>query len=117
LIGIAGYWFFQKKKKSNIENNNFIELNDAEKKVFDVLVSNKQEGGLSAEQLNEMLEISSKSIENQRKLRSDFLKSFEFKLSQIYQISTPVERIPSKTDKRMLAYVLNTMILEKAKLS
>jgi hypothetical protein len=117
LAGITGYWFFQKKKKSNNENNNFMELNDIEKKVFDVLFANKQEGGLSAEQLNEMLEISSKSIENQRKLRSDFLKSFEFKLSQIYQISTPVERIPSKIDKRMLGYALNTVILEKAKFS
>jgi Domain of unknown function (DUF4172) len=69
------------------------------------------------EQLNEMLEISSKSIENQRKLRSDFLKGFEFKLSQIYHISTPIERISSKTDKRMFGYALNTVILEKIKLS
>ena len=115
LVGIMSYWFFQKKKKSNNENNNFIELNDIEKRVFDVLVSNTQEGGLSAEQLNEILEIGNKSIENQRKLRSDFLKGFEYKLNQIYQTSTPIERIPSKTDKRMLGYILNTMILEKAK--
>lgn len=115
LVGIAIFWFFQKRKKSNIENNNFIELNDIEKRVFHVLISNTHEGGLSAEQLNEILEIGNKSVENQRKLRSDFLKGFEYKLNQIYQIATPIERIPSKTDKRMLGYTLNTSILEKAK--
>lgn len=41
------------------------------------------------------------------------LKNFENKLSQIYKISNPIERIPSQADKRMMGYILNIEILGK----
>lgn len=110
-------------KKRNVNNkgkvaeeiNSFIELEESEKLLFDTLILNSQSGGLTSEQINELLGFTNKSLENQRKLRSDFLKNIEKKLTHIYQIGNPIERIPSKIDKRMIGYVLNPKLLELIK--
>jgi hypothetical protein len=112
LIVLIGFIFLKQKKIQH--NQKVVSLNTIEKRVLTELIINKREEGLSAEQLNELIEIDKKSLENQRKLRSDFLKTFEAKLSQIYQVSNPIERIPSNTDKRMMAYKLNEAILKRA---
>lgn len=114
LVGGLIFIFLRRNQRKLIDSQRIVELNDIEKKVFEDLKTNKREEGLSTEQLNNLLEIGSKSIENQRKLRSDFLKNFEAKLSQIYQVSNPIERIPSKTDKRMMEYKLSEEILRRA---
>lgn len=112
MIVFTGFIFLKQKKKQHTQQ--VVSLNTIEKRVLTELIINKREEGLSAEQLNELIEIDKKSLENQRKLRSDFLKIFEAKLSQIYQVPNPIERIPSNTDKRMTAYKLHEAILKRA---
>lgn len=104
-----------KKGKVAEEISSFIELDESEKLLFDTLILNSKSGGLTSEQINELLGFTNKSLENQRKLRSDFLKNIEKKLTHIYQISNPIERIPSKIDKRMIGYALNPKLLELIK--
>jgi hypothetical protein len=90
-------------------------LNSLEIKMIEVLMKNYEKGGISSEQISALLEINDKNIDNQRKLRHEFIKSLNLKLKMIYNFENSVERNPSSTDKRIYDYQLNEEIFKKLK--
>jgi len=90
-------------------------LNSLEINMIKVLMKNYEKGGISSEQISALLEINDKNIDNQRKLRHEFIKSLNLKLKMIYNFENSVERNPSSTDKRIYDYQLNEEIFKKLK--
>jgi low affinity Fe/Cu permease len=97
-------------KKRKKEAQTFSFEND-EKRVLDVLLTN--DTGLTTDEINDLLNLSHKTIDNQRKLRNEFLKALNLKLYQMYEVKDAIERITLELDKRMVKYVLNSAIREK----
>lgn len=119
---VACYMFFKNKNESKNKNDNkdtFLSshnLNDIEIKMVEVLIENHEKGGMSTEQINDLLIINDKSIENQRKIRYEFIKSLNLKLKMIYNFDNSIERTPSSTDKRIFNYQLNDEIMQELKI-
>jgi hypothetical protein len=76
IVFLVIYYMFIKDKSSNknvfLSSNN---LNNVEIEMVEVLIENHEKGGISTEQINDLLNINDKSIENQRKIRHEFIKS------------------------------------------
>jgi len=116
LVSFVIYNKFFKHK--NIKKYVFLgsnALNSLEIKMIEVLMKNYEKGGISSEQISALLEINDKNIDNQRKLRHEFIKSLNLKLKMIYNFENSVERNPSSTDKRIYDYQLNEEIFKKLK--
>jgi NADPH-dependent 7-cyano-7-deazaguanine reductase QueF-like protein len=105
-------------KNKNIKKYVFLgsnALNSLEIKMIKVLMKNYEKGGMSSEQISALLEINDKNIDNQRKLRHEFIKSLNLKLKMMYNFENSIERNPSSTDKRIFDYQLNEEIFKKLK--
>jgi hypothetical protein len=86
---------------------------DDEKKVLNILITS--ESGLTTDEINDILNLSYKTLDNQRKLRNEFLKALNLKLYQMYEVKDVIELTTLELDKRMVKYVLNSAIREKIK--
>jgi len=116
LVSFVIYNKFFKHK--NIKKYVFLgsnALNSLEIKMIEVLMKNYEKGGISSEQISALLEINDKNIDNQRKLRHEFIKSLNLKLKMMYNFENSIERNPSSTDKRIFNYQLNEEIFKKLK--
>lgn len=105
--------------KNRIINKNKLggvnNLNDVDIEMIKILIENFDKGGISTEQISTFLNINDKSIENQRKIRHEFIKSINLKLKMIYNIDNSIEKIPSMIDKRIFDYQLNSEIIQELK--
>ena len=90
-------------------------MHSLEIKMIEALIKSHKKGGINSEQINDLLEINDKNIDNQRKLRHEFIKSLNLKLKMMYNFENSVERNPSRTDKRIFNYQLNEEIFKKLK--
>jgi len=90
-------------------------MNNLEVKMIDDLIRNHKKGGINTEQINDLLEIDDKSVDNQRKIRHEFIKTLNLKLKMTYNFDNSIKKKPSKTDKRIFNYQLNEDIIEKLK--
>jgi hypothetical protein len=118
LMIISFIIYFKFFKDKNIKKYVFYSsnaLHSLEIKMIEVLINNYEKGGISSEQINDILEINDKNIDNQRKLRHEFIKSLNLKLKMMYNFENSVERNPSRTDKRIFNYQLNEEIFKKLK--
>jgi hypothetical protein len=116
IVFLVIYYMFIKDKSSNknvfLSSNN---LNNVEIEMVEVLIENHEKGGISTEQINDLLNINDKSIENQRKIRHEFIKSLNLKLKMIYNFDNSIEKKPSNIDKRIFDYQLNYEIIQEFK--
>jgi hypothetical protein len=76
---------------------------------------NFEKGGMHTEEINDLLEIDDKSIDNQRKIRHELIKTLNLKLKMMYNFDNSIVRNPSNSDKRIFNYQLNEEIIEKLK--
>jgi hypothetical protein len=116
LVSFVIYNKFFKNK--NIKKYVFLgsnALHSLEIKMIEVLMKNYEKGGISSEQISALLEINHKNIDNQRKLRHEFIKSLNLKLKMMHNFENSIERNPSSTDKRIFDYQLNEEIFKKLK--
>lgn len=111
LVGC--YMFFKNKNNNKDTFLSSHNLNDIEIKMVEILIENHEKGGMSTEQINDLLIINDKSIENQRKIRYEFIKSLNLKLKMIFNFDNSIERTPSSTDKRIFNYQLNDEIMQE----
>lgn len=108
-IGIVVYYRFKKQKKHfPVINNNSYRFGTLElillKKLIEV---NKQPGKfISVIQINEMLNLETKSPENQRRIRTKFLNDLNLKLLVNFQVQDAIERFQFEEDKRLTLYRL-----------
>ena len=116
LVSFIIYYKFFKDKSSNqnVLFSSYI-FNSLEIKMIESLINNHENGGIRTIQINDLLGISNKSVDNQRKIRHQFIKSLNLKLTKSYNTHVAIERNSSNTDKRIYNYQLNEVILKKLK--
>lgn len=109
IIVLIIYYLFRRKNKSGIDINEF------EKEFIMKLIS--QKGSIiNIENLNYLLGLSKKSIEIQKKNRSEFLNKLNQKLKDILNTEDNIIiRIKEEEDKRVFVYQLNLEYFEKIK--
>jgi len=90
-------------------------LNSLEIKMIQVLIQNYEFGGISSEQICDLLEIDDKTIDNQRRLKHELIKTLNLKLKMLHNIDNAIERKQSSIDKRIFNYQLNDDIFKKLK--
>jgi hypothetical protein len=107
IIFLLIYYLFRKKNKSGIDINEF------EKEFIMKLIS--QKGAIiNIENLNYLLGLSKKSIEIQKKNRSEFLNKLNQKLKdELNTEDNIIIRIKEEEDKRVFVYQLNVEYFEK----
>jgi hypothetical protein len=107
IIVFIIYYLFRKKNKSGID------INDFEKEFIMKLIS--QKGAIiNIENLNYLLGLSKKSIEIQKKNRSEFLNKLNQKLKDVLNTEDNIIiRIKEEEDKRVFVYQLNLEYFEK----
>jgi len=107
IIVLIIYYLFRNKNKSGIN------INDFEKEFIMKLIS--QKGAIiNIENLNYLLGLSKKSIEIQKKNRSEFLNKLNQKLKDVLNTEDNIIiRIKEEEDKRVFVYQLNLEYFEK----
>jgi len=116
IVSIIIYYKFFKDKTSNqnVLFSSYV-FNSLEIKMIEALINNHENGGIRTIQINDLLGISDKSVDNQRKIRHQFIKSLNLKLTKSYKTQFAIERNSSNADKRIFNYQLNQVILKKLK--
>lgn len=76
-----------------------------EEKILEQLLVN-WEGGISVPELNKLLNVGSKSAENQRQRRHLVIKELNTKLFVLFNIRECIIRIPETLDSRKMRYVI-----------
>ncbi|MBA4850195.1 hypothetical protein [Emticicia sp. BO119] len=111
---IVSILFYLKRPKAKKEVFGLSDkLDDVEKALLAILIQEHNTEGIDTEQINVLLKVNNKTIENQRKTRHDFIKALTSKLELIYGIEEPIEKIPSSIDKRIFNYKLNGQLFKK----
>lgn len=113
-IALAALLFYLKKDTGKKDDFGLSEkLDKVEKDLLVLLIRNHTSEGIDTEQINTLLMLNSKTIENQRKVRHDFIKALIPKLELIYGIENPIEKVPTSVDKRIFNYKLNEALFRK----
>lgn len=108
FVGFISFTIYKKKRK--IEPS----FDDLERKLLNTLM-HAGENYIPTNELNDILECSSKSQENQRRIRFMTIKQVNEKLAFYYNIKDAIERTPSTEDKRLINYRLKKGVREKIK--
>ena len=96
-VGI-GYYVYVRSKKPNLD------WDEADLNLVKALMDASE--GLSTVEVNEILGISTKNIDNQRKLRLQVISNINHKFQVKYNIRNVIIRNPSSVDKRQSLYSL-----------
>ncbi len=110
LVGIVLLIVFILKKKRKLEPS----FDSMERKLLNALIV-AGESSISTNELNEILDCSQKSQENQRRIRFMIIKQVNEKLAFYYNIKNAIERTASTEDKRLITYRLKKGVKEKIK--
>jgi hypothetical protein len=99
IMGISVVYVMFKRRKKPV-----LDLDESEIALIQALM--KSSDGLSTVEVNEILGISSKNIDNQRKLRLQVISNINHKFQLKYRIANVIIRNPSAVDKRQSLYTL-----------
>lgn len=99
ILVVLTIFLFRKRRKKSFK------LDDVETKLLTHLLRAK-EHSISTLDLNELLDCSTKSQENQRRIRYVILNQLNQKLENQLSIKNTIERTPSEEDKRIFNYHL-----------
>ncbi len=116
LLGYLLMRFKRKEIKLVIDTSQpevLVTFNEIEEKIIAVLKANVDGLGVDSNQINELLQINDKLPDNQRKIRNDFMKALNQKLTKIYQVEEAIIRKPSVHDKRYYFYQLSKIVFDK----
>lgn len=92
------YYLYRLKKKPALD------LDESELKLINALINAKE--GLTTVEVNEILGISIKNIDNIRKLRLQIISNINHKFQVKYRLDYVIIRFPSAVDKRQSLYTL-----------
>jgi len=125
LIMLFIAFLYNKKAIKNSSSNNRVELNDiielneknvsnnefnnVEKEIINLIIDNSEKKSfISVEQLNDIMGLKKKSLEIQKRVRSESINRINHKFNIIYnQNSIFIERVKSKEDARYYNYMIN----------
>jgi hypothetical protein len=110
LVSIMVIIMFIYKTKRKLEPS----FDAMERKLLNALIV-AGESSISTNELNDILDCSHKSQENQRRIRFMIIKQVNEKLAFYYNIKNAIERTASTEDKRLITYRLKKGVKEKIK--
>lgn len=108
VMGGIGAYFFNKKQKSKsrLFNGSNIHFDQVELALIKNILIKGQNGSLTTQEVNTILNLDSKTLENQRKLRVQIIKEINHKIKLEFNIDEAIERSDSDEDKRLNIYRL-----------
>ena len=112
------YWILRHKRlqiESNNESESSIQFTRQEQIILREMIKQHEVGGIEVQQFNELLEISHKATDNQRKIRNEVVKSLSLKLPNITNSAENIIRTQIEEDKRSYRYVLTNEAFELLK--
>lgn len=125
--GISWYWYYigllliiiimtilKWKRKESIEGDELI-FTELEKRFLNKLLDLKPNEYLNTFEINDILDASDKSQENQRKIRFNVIGQINKKLKSRYNWDNAIERKPLPEDKRLTVYMLDPLVLAELK--
>jgi hypothetical protein len=116
LVLVILFYTYKKIKRKKIENKQVIEndissneFNNIEIDLISALIKNSENNSfLNVNDINEILGIKKKSLEIQKRVRSETINNINHKFNiKFNQKVTFIEREKSKVDKRFYNYIIN----------
>ena len=104
LLGVV-FTYFRKNKKQLQLN-----LDESELSLLNTLLTSKQ-GGLTTIEVNDLLGLAKKNLDNQRKLRLNIISNINHQIYLKYRIDNAIIRISASDDKRQSLYTLKNEVL------
>jgi hypothetical protein len=104
LLGIVFMYYRKNNKRFQLN------LDQQEFSLLNALIAT-QEGGLTTVQVNDLLDLSKKNLDNQRKLRLNIISNINHQIYLNYRIENAIVRSSSADDKRQSLYTLKTDVL------
>ena len=109
-VGVWAFYLYQKPEKhlANINNINDY-FSQLERLLLKKLIEAEEQPDnfISVIQINEILNLETKTPENQRRIRTKFLNDLNLKLLAYCQVRDAIERLQFEEDKRLILYRLN----------
>lgn len=114
LVTVLGLVYKSRlKADSNIKLK--VNFSEQELKLIQLLLEEESRTGIDSNKMNEVLGIEDKLPENQRKLRTEFIKELNRKLEKEYKVKDALIRKSSESDKRYSLYLLSDEVFYQLK--
>ena len=107
IVGIVSFFWW--KKKHRIQNS-IVDFTITERKLLEKFLELNNEEFLSTNDVNDILDTSNKSLDNQRRIRVNLINDLNKKLNQNFNVENAIERMSLTEDKRLTSYRLNNQI-------
>ncbi len=120
IIVLFVVWFSFKKRNiteiyslsesTTVVNENQNEFSIIEKNLIEQIIYHNEKGSyLSGDQLNNILGVSKKSLETQKKVRGDTINRINYKFKILFEKENElIERNRSENDRRFYNYIINS---------
>jgi hypothetical protein len=105
LIFFGIIFTFYRKNKKKLQ----LHLDDQEVRLLNILLASPQ--GLTTIEVNDVLALSNKNLDNQRKLRLNIISNINHQIYLKYRVENAIVRIPSSVDKRQSLYTLKKVLM------
>lgn len=110
IMGLGVFWLYNQRNKKGQLLNHF---KGVEKSFLEALIEASPQKGLSAEQVNQLLNTEKKSPETQRQTRSKFKNQLNMRIESLTGIKEAIEDEKNNSDGRMKDYFLKPQAIEK----
>jgi hypothetical protein len=107
IVGIVSFLLWTKKHRIQ---NSIVDFTITERKLLEKFLELNNEEFLSTNDVNDILDTSNKSLDNQRRIRVNLIKDLNEKLNQQFSVENAIERKSLTDDKRLTSYRLNNQI-------
>lgn len=111
VLVFAGFLYYAKRRKQK----KYLSFDAQETAFLKALMSLDSESYLSTVEVNELLGLSGKTLENQRRIRLNTIAQINQKIQLFFHIEKAIERHTSPEDKRLTRYSLNSSALKALK--
>lgn len=108
ILLILGGLVYTRKAKVTVK----IQLNKSERDLLHALLMKKPGEVLTTLEINEILGLNAKTMENQRRIRTNVINQINRKILDVFTIDDAIERKASAEDKRITLYRLKPQIYE-----
>lgn len=105
---ILGGFIYTRKSKPTLK----IQLNKSERDLLLVMLMKNSGEFLTTLEINDILGLGSKTMENQRRIRTNVINQINSKILEVFNIEDAIERESSAEDKRVILYRLKSQIYD-----
>lgn len=113
-LGVGGVWWWRRKTAdvgaltpvSGTPALDLSRLDSLERRMLQALLDSHERGGITSEQLTNVLSLGTRTPENQRRIRSEVINGLNTKLQLALGVENAVQRRQADDDRRIAVYQL-----------